>query len=245
MSKLESANKKNESEKNITARKKRIVFQIGGPEFHPAAQQAGCIVDHLGPGFVYELRHGVDTFEDLDNCNLLVLMGFHGPESRKDEVDYRPMRIKHQQVFEEYVTSGRPLLILHGGIGSYSDWPSYGELRGFTWVFGETGHWPEEYVNVKILSTNHPVIAGVEDYTVYDEIYYKIKITEGLPMIVHAQTTSRGLILPMVMTAEGGRVKGAGRVVYLANGHSLPATKHPSVKKLYVNAVNWLMEEKR
>jgi hypothetical protein len=45
----------------------------------------------------------------------------------------------------------------------------------------------------------------------------------------------------MVITADGGRVSGTGRMVYLANGHDLRAFESPALRKLWANAVRWLL----
>ena len=46
----------------------------------------------------------------------------------------------------------------------------------------------------------------------------------------------------MIITAEGGRVEGAGRTVYLANGHDLRAFACPALPRLWQNAVRWSLE---
>src|SRR5207253_2390721 len=56
---------------------KRIVFHIGGPAFHPVDQQSREIVHWLGPEYECAMFDGVEAFEQLDRCDLLVLMGLH------------------------------------------------------------------------------------------------------------------------------------------------------------------------
>jgi type 1 glutamine amidotransferase len=45
----------------------------------------------------------------------------------------------------------------------------------------------------------------------------------------------------MVMTATGGRVRGAGKVAYLANGHDMQAFECPAMKTLWRNTVGWAL----
>jgi type 1 glutamine amidotransferase len=45
----------------------------------------------------------------------------------------------------------------------------------------------------------------------------------------------------MVITAEGGRVAGAGRTIYLANGHDLAAFACPALRQLWLNAVQFAL----
>jgi len=217
---------------------KQVVFHTGGPSFHPVAEQARHIAEWLGTGFACVQHDGAEAFEHLDDCDLLVLMGLHWTGQK---AEYRPMAERHTQALERYVASGRPLLAHHGAIASYDDWPRFGELAGFAWVWGTTNHSPVGDYRVQVLPTGHPVVAGMDHYTLCDELYYDIKMAAGMKVQVHAEAEWQGRKLPMVLTAAGGRVPGAGRAVYLANGHDLRAFECPALKQLWVNAVKWLM----
>jgi hypothetical protein len=43
------------------------------------------------------------------------------------------------------------------------------------------------------------------------------------------------------MTAEGGRVAGAGRTAFLANGHDMRALESAQFCKVVVNTIDWLL----
>lgn len=99
---------------------------------------------------------------------------------------------------------------------------------------------------VTVVPSYHPLVADVHDYELYDEIYYNVQISKGqMPTeLAHAQW--EGQNHPMVMTLEGeaGRIVGAGRSVYLANGHDMQAFACPMLRQLWVNSVRWLMPER-
>ena len=224
----------------------RIVFHVGGPAFHPVADQATQIIEWLGPGHRCELLDGVDALEPrvLDGTDLLVLMGLHwtGMTGGTPSLPYRPMGESHRAAFERYVRGGKPILAHHGAVASYDDWPRFGELVGVAWVWGKTNHSPIDSHTVRVLGTGHPVVRDVRDYTLVDELYYDLKLADGLRPDVHAEAQWDGAARPMVMTAEGGRVDGAGKVVYLANGHDLRAFEAPALRQLWVNSIRWLLE---
>jgi type 1 glutamine amidotransferase len=236
---------------------KKIVFHVGGA-YHPTEEQAAAIIDWLGAGYTAQVHDGVAAFEALDDADLFVVMGMHWsgmvPAMISDR-PYHPPGTAHKIAFERYVASGRPLLVHHAGIFSYDDWPRFGELLGFQWHWDLTSYVPvTEYV-VKVEPTGHPLMAGVEDYAIVDEIYVDVQITPGLNPEVHAAahiqddraTRSNGhsttRSLPLVFTAEGGRVSGAGRLVYLMNGHDMQAFECPALRQMWINAVNWLTQE--
>ena len=222
-----------------------LVFHVGGPAFHPVAEQARCIAEWLGHGFTCEMREGAEAFNDLSDCDLLLIMGLHWTGMNADwcgNLTYQPLNEYQKRTFEAYVAAGRPLLAHHGGIASYDDWPRFGELLGFRWDWAITKHSPIGTYEVKVLPTGHPIVAGVGDYSLYDELYYDVQITAGLHPTVHAEATWEQRALPMVMSAEGGRVQGAGRSVYLANGHDMRAFESAALRQLWVNSVHWLVQ---
>jgi type 1 glutamine amidotransferase len=225
---------------------KNIVFHVGGPEFHPVEKQAKEIINWLGGGYNYQMFDGLKAFEHLDNCDLLVLMGLHWTGMNEEwagSLSYQPMQEKHKAAFEKYVASGKPLLAHHGAIASYDDWPRFGELIGFAWRWEITTHSPEGEYIVQIADINHAVTREVNDFTLWDELYYHVQ-TADAPIQVLASAQWDGEARPMVSVLDGGRVEGAGRSAYLANGHDLRAFEAPAMKQLWCNAVQWLLENR-
>ncbi len=227
----------------------KIVFHVGGPAFHPVAEQAQLIASWvdtgLGGGHEYRIADGVSAFEMLDDCDLFVAMGLHWTGMGAEwagQMEYHPLQPAHQEAFTAYVASGRPIIAHHGGIASYDDWVRYGELLGFTWVWGVTTHSPLGDHKVEVLQTGHPIVEGLQDYTLFDELYYDVRVTEGMETAVHAVAEWDGQPRPMIITAEGGRLAGAGRTVYLANGHDMRAFAAPALRRIWENAVRWALE---
>ena len=176
-------------------------------------QQARQIVGWLGDDYDCRIIDGRQAFAALDDCQLLVVMGLHWSGMGADwagNLAYEPLLPHHQAAFEAYIASGRPVLAHHGAIASYDDWPRFGELLGFTWVWGVTTHSPVGDHAVQVLPTGHPVVAGVGDYTLHDELYYDMRITPDLRPTAHAEATWDGRRLPMVLTAEGGAWRAPG-----------------------------------
>jgi uncharacterized protein len=226
-------------------KQKRVIFHIGGPAFHPVKDQAHLIAQWLGQGYQCEFLDGVDAFEGLDECDLLVVMGLHwtGMVEGESPMVYRPMLEHHQRALETYVASGRPVLSHHGGIASYDDWPRFGELLGFTWVWGETSHSPFGEYHVSVRSDSHPITKGLQDFTVQDELYYNVRVASGFRVDILAEAGWEGQARPMIFVGQGGRTPGAGRTVYLANGHDLRTFEAPEMRRLWLNTMQWLTGE--
>ena len=208
----------------------RIVFHVGGPAFHPVAEQATMIAHWLGSDFDCEQHDGVDAFDALQGCDLFVAMGLHWTGMTHDGIAYRPLAHQHQCAFENYVASGKPLLSHHGAVASYDDWPRFRELCGVAWIWGKTSHSPLGQYTVRVCSS-HPIVEGVGDFTVHDELYYALKIADGVEPAVHATAEYAGAQHPMVMSGTGRRIAGAGKWAYLASGHDLRAFECPAMRQ--------------
>jgi type 1 glutamine amidotransferase len=215
---------------------KRIVFHIGGPAFHPVDRQAKSIVAWLGAEHECELHDGVDAFDHLEKADLLVLMGLHWT-GMGDGLTYRPMNASHVAALERYVVAGKPIIAHHGAIASYDDCPRFAELVGFAWIWGKTNHSPIGEYTVRVLPTSHPIVAGLSDYSIHDELYYDIALTRGMKATTHAEAEFQGKRLPMIMTAER-----PNKIAYLANGHDMKAFECPAMKTLWLNAVRWALQ---
>jgi len=220
-----------------------IVFHTGGPAFHPVADQADAFTRWLGGGYRCTRRDGLAAFDLLADADLLVVMGLHWTGMTADwagSLAYEPMGGRQQAALEAFAAAGKPILAHHGGIASYDDWPRFRELVGFGWVWGTTNHSPKGDYRVEVHDTGHPVVAGVEPFGVYDELYYDVWTPDDADLTVHAHADWDGAARPMVMTSTG---VGGGRRCYLANGHDMKAFEPDAMRKLWVNAVRWLLEE--
>jgi type 1 glutamine amidotransferase len=143
--------------------------------------------------------------------------------------------------WKKFVGSGRPVLSFHGGIASYDDWLDYGKLLGFRWLWGVTKHSNYGDWDMVAAADEHPVVASVpKRFTVKDEIYYNVQVEADIGANVWAWAEPGGLRCPLLMTGQGGRIDGAGRCAYFANGHSEETFDSKELRTLLVNTLSWL-----
>jgi type 1 glutamine amidotransferase len=218
----------------------RLIFLVGGPDYHPVNEQAQVIIDWLGPDYACHIAESLAAFEHLAECDLLVLMGQHwtGWEGR-----YRPPSETHRRSFEKYVQSGRPILSAHGAIASYDDWSRFSDLVGFNLHWEDITPSPVGDHWVRIRPTNHPIVQGVSDFQIVDDLLPGVEINPGMRVQIHAEATWAGQKLPMVITGQGGRLLGSGKTAYLANGHDIRTMQSPELKQLWLNAAKWCLEK--
>jgi uncharacterized protein len=225
--------------------KKTIRFFVGGPAFHPTAEQAQAISTWLGSSYNYEMIDGVEAFDSLDQVDLLVVMGLHwmGMEAEwAGQLTYKPLSAAQKENWRRYVGSGRPVLAFHGGIASYDDWPEFGRLLGFIWDWKLTSHLCVETYEAVVGPEPHAITKDIPSFKVMDEIYVNIQVVPDLEIHVHAQTPFHGAKFPLIISGCGGRIPGAGKTLYLANGHDMRTFLAPEIRLIWQNSVKWLLE---
>jgi uncharacterized protein len=218
----------------------RLIFLVGGPDFHPVNAQAGAIISWLGPHFACHTADSLAAFEHLMECDLLVLMGQHwtGFEGR-----YRSPSDVHRKNFEKYVQSGRPILSAHGGIASYDDWPRFSELIGFRLHWESARPSPVGEYQVQVRPSGHPIVDGVPDFQLHDELLPDVQILSPTRTHVLADAYWHQRKLPAIMFTQGGRLLGAGKSVYIGLGHDMQSLQSPQLQHLWLNAVRWCLRE--
>ncbi len=229
---------------------KTIVVLSGGP-YHPVSRQFEQVQADLGTVCRIECFDGSEAFDHLEGCDLLVTGGLHwtgsAPDKHKWPEGVRPCGYirpseTQREAYRNYVASGRPILGWHGGIASYDDWPEFGRLLGVRWDWKVTAHTEYADWQVEVLPTGHPVIEGVESYALMDELYYNFQIMPDLEYVIHARADFHGIYFPMILTGEGGRIGGAGKMAYLANGHSMESFASPAFRRVARNTIGWLLK---
>jgi type 1 glutamine amidotransferase len=221
---------------------RKVRFHVGGPSFHPVEDQARQIALWLGDGYECSYHQDKEIFDHLRDTDLLVLMGLFFSA----EEGYQPLAPASESALEAYIASGRPLILHHGAAASYDDSETFKRLIGINWVWGgdqPTLHSPVGDYDIKVTVPSHPVTAGVGDYRLFDELYYDLRTQPSIRPEILAVADYKDQSLPMIQVFEGGRVDGAGKAVYFANGHDLKAFECPALRKLWTNAVAWLTSD--
>jgi hypothetical protein len=217
----------------------KVIFHIGGHDFHPVYEQVKLLRAGLGDErFWAHPAESLAAFEHLAECDLLVFVGMYysGWHGR-----YRAPGEVHKRALERYVSSGRPIIVVHGALGSYDDWPRFAELIGFSWSKRAPCFAPAGDYTMRVSSAIHAVTHGVKDYTVPDAPPCDIAIAPDVQASVLVRTNWLDREIPVIITAQGGRMGGAGKTAFFGHGHDLRSLSHPAVQKLWMNLVEWCL----
>jgi type 1 glutamine amidotransferase len=123
---------------------------------------------------------------------------------------------------------------LHAASNSLDDLPEWREWIGGHWVNGRSTHPPIGQATAQI-SAEHPVTAGLSDFTLFDEMYsHQYVAPESEVLVSHTYDDQTH---PLVWATESdGR-----RALYDALGHDVRSFASAGRRELLRREVRWLL----
>ena len=138
---------------------------------------------------------------------------------------------------------GVGLVVLHHALVSYQQWPDYERIIGGRYqepdaakpgTITEAVGWKhDEIIPVTVVATNHPVTAGLTNFTIYDEIYWGYRVGADVTPLISTTHPKSGKPLAWA------RTEGKSRVVYVQLGHGKEAFEDANYRKLLAQSIRW------
>jgi type 1 glutamine amidotransferase len=128
-----------------------------------------------------------------------------------------------------WVREGGGLLAAHAATVSCQSSPALRALMGGAFI----NHPPQSAFTVYPLSRAHPIMAGIEAFTVHDELYIQEYVAS---VDLHMVAVDRGVAYPMVWS----KTEGKGRVAHIALGHGPEVWQLKPYQQLMLQAIRWL-----
>ena len=173
------------------------------------------------------------AFGDLTGAELLVVntaSGTPAPEDASDD-DWAPAHA----ALRDYVEGGGPLIALHLAASSFREileWPAW---IGGAWIQGTSMHPPIAESHVSVRTDAHPIVAGLSDFDIHDEMYSYLELQAGNVVLATHQYEGRDHPLAWAREADGRRA------VYDAFGHGLRAYDSPERIRLLQREALWVV----
>jgi type 1 glutamine amidotransferase len=92
---------------------------------------------------------------------------------------------------------------------------------------------------IQVGPSTHPLIRGLTDFAIDDEIYYKLWMDESRNPTHHAWAEWDGAQHPMLTTLDASA--NVGQAIYIALGHNMRSMEPPAMRRIWCNAVNYLL----
>ena len=172
------------------------------------------------------------AFGDLADADLVIVntaSGTPGVDDASDEDWARAFGL-----LSRYVERSGPLLALHLASGSFREVPAWAGWIGGAWIPGTSMHPPIAMSHVAVRTDLHPIVAGLTDFDVYDEMYSYQDVQPGNVVLATHRYEERDH--PLVWTRETG----SRRAVYDALGHGVRAYDSPERVRLLQREALWL-----
>ncbi|HSI75894.1 MAG TPA: ThuA domain-containing protein [Lunatimonas sp.] len=139
--------------------------------------------------------------------------------------------------FEKLVEKGIGLVFLHHSIVSYQGWDYYKNTVGGR--YHERGPMASNYkhevdFNAKLISPSHPVLQGLEDFEVFDEIYGNVEIGENVNPLIK---TDHPDSMPYLAWSQD--LNPNSRSVYIQPGHGPEVFSLQPFQQLLKQALSW------
>jgi len=150
-----------------------------------------------------------------------------------------------EKAFLDYIAAGHGFVLFHAASTAWMDWPEFGDLIGLTWQKDKagkniSGHGAKHAFKIHITDPNHPVMAGMKDFThVTDELYHRQLLHKGAKVLATAFSAKdkggAGQDEPMIVVTEYGK----GRCFNNAMGHDAKAMAGPGFQALMLRGTEW------
>ena len=142
---------------------------------------------------------------------------------------------KGKENLQNFVKSGKGLVVTHLSSASFREWPEFKALCGRVWVMGTSGHGPRGVFKAVVVDKTSPITKGVGDFSQDDELYAKLQGDAPIHVLVQADSDWSKNTEPLAFTLDYGN----GRVFHHTFGHDAKALMTPEVKALIVQGTVW------
>jgi len=144
-----------------------------------------------------------------------------------------------EKAFLDFVAGGKGFVVIHAGSSTLQDWPEFQKLAGGTWALDSTGHGPVHTFKVTIVDKNHPVMKGLKDFYIRDELWHRTQFQPGIHVLCRAYSSpdykGTGKNEPVVITTQYGK----GRGFYCVLGHNKATMQNDAWKTLLLRGTEW------
>ncbi|REK19971.1 MAG: hypothetical protein DWQ45_26010 [Planctomycetota bacterium] len=163
--------------------------------------------------------------------------------------DPTPLSVEARKSFVNFMQRGGGLILIHFANGAWhyslpmageSDWPEYRNIVRRVWNHdgegdAKSGHDAFGPYTVEVLDVDHPVIRGLSDFDVVDELYYRQDGTAPIEPLIAARSKDTGRDEPLAWTYTYGK----GRVFQTLLGHSERTYEAFEACEMLRRAVAW------
>lgn len=149
---------------------------------------------------------------------------------------------RNKKKYMELTQLGVGMVFLHFTLSSQPTWDEYHELIGGKWFLKShtkdekllSTYYPEKTVDIKVVDDEHPVTAGMKDFSLNDTFYGNIYMAAGVKPLLTCQDAQ------VWETIAWEHKYNNSKVVYIMPGYSKKAFENSSYQQLVRNALQFV-----
>ena len=211
-------------------------------EFHQSSDELARVLAPLGIDSVVEddIEGGLLALAD-GNFDLLTVNALRWEMHGEKYDPYREewamsLSPEGKAAIATHLEAGGALLGLHTASICFSDWPEWGDMLGGSWQWGRSWHPPPSPLGVTPVA--HPLMAGIEPFSVEDEVYTDLELRPGINPLLYSTEADGHPPQPLLWLHDWSK----GRVVYDALGHDAESLRVPAHSEVLRRAVAWSLQ---
>lgn len=224
----------------------RAVVLSGGPthDFPATTARLATLLD--AAGLDVDVHTGVDAaFRALPGAALLVvnalrwtMTGPGVPERYREQAGAEGVSpsAAARAALDAHLAAHGGVLGMHTASICFDDWPGWGATLGGAWEWGRSQHPPLGPAVAVTVAAEHPIVVGVDGFTLVDEVYGDLRHASDVTGLLTAPQPGGGAAQPLLWAREHG----GGRVVYDALGHHPPSYDVPEHAEIVRRAIRWI-----
>jgi type 1 glutamine amidotransferase len=196
-------------------------------------QQTAPVLESL---YAQDPRFAVDVVEDLSQLSSANLEAYDAVVMHFKNYDPNVPGRKGFNNLARFVQQGGGLVLVHFACGAFQEFKDdFTKLAGRAWNPALRGHDPFGEFTVNITDKTHPIMAGMQDFALTDELY--TCLDGDVPIQVLASATSKvdKKVYPMAFVMTYGK----GRVFHSVLGHDVNALSNRGTAELYRRGTAW------
>lgn len=150
---------------------------------------------------------------------------------------------EQQKAFLELLHAGIGLVSLHHNLGAHQRWQEFPRIIGGIHIpkvftidgksYGPSGADDDQEIRVTVVDRQHPITAGIHDFTIHDETYHRYYTA---PEVMVLLTTDHPKNEPPLAWVKQ---YSKSRVFYFMLGHGPSAWQNPNYAKILGNGIHW------
>lgn len=199
-------------------------------------------------GHDFERKEFFEMFETMPGINYSEIMH---PEANKvydsslmDQTDvlvfydmYQEIDANQKKAFLQLLEEGKGMVFLHHSLANYQDWPEFEQIRGGRYILADEGgstYMHDVDMSVRVISRDHPVTRGINDFVIHDEAYGNFTVMPNVQPLLGCSHPESGDLIGWAQEY------GKSRIVYLQLGHDHHAYENPNFRQLLRQSIAWV-----